>query len=205
MRRSTSPREMIAIEFTKIERMLDIMAREATPQSPADLRRMTDTLRTMVEDARGVCVDFAAAMPALDAEKFADRIDQSTPDMMARFIEKHLDKQIPILKIAGADPQALKTAIVTHLAAIDEDIDLDIGIQVASSDVVDQFPDMHAPDYHRDVIETLMREALGLEGTPPALEAAVDAQKVQAMRAVRMVAAAPLTYAVPETDPQPGF
>jgi hypothetical protein len=196
---------MINQELSRIDRMLEIMAKGDVPMSHADLRRMTDSLRGLVEEAREICVSFAAAMPALDAKRFADRIDQSTPEMMARFVEKHLDKQIPIHAIKGADPERLKQQIMLQIQAIDEDIDIDIAIQTAASDVVDQFPEMHAPDFHRDVIETLMREALGLEGTPPALEAAVTAQKVQAMRAVRLVTAAPLTYAAAELHVQPSF
>ena len=205
MRRPVSPRQMIDLEFNKMTRMLESFANGNPPASAADFRRMTDLLHATIADARETCVSFAAALPALDAAHLADRIDQSTPQMMTRFIEKHLEKEIPLLHIAGVAPEALTQAIMRRLQTIDEDVDLDIEIQTAAMDVVDQFPGIHAPDYHFDVIETLIREALGLEGTPPALEATVAAQKVQAMRAVGMVAAAPLTYAGPEEEPEAGF
>jgi hypothetical protein len=157
MRRQISPREALTIQFKRLERLVGSLP-------PTDLRVM---IVEELESLRELAISFTADQPPLAPAGFGAWLANAHPVSVKFSMERHLLRQIPLEGFEGVSPADLTAKALEALDGIDSEMGLDSEIARAASETIAAFPMIKAQGYHGDRLEALLRESLGLEGTPP--------------------------------------
>lgn len=157
MRRQISPREALTIQFKRLERFVGSLP-------PTDQRTM---LLEMTEELRELAISFTADQPPLNPARFGAWLANAHPVGVKHSMERHLLRQIPLEGFEGVAPADLTVKALEVMDGIDPALGLDREIARAASETIAAFPMIRAQGYHGDRLEALLRESLGLEGTPP--------------------------------------
>jgi hypothetical protein len=153
-------------DFRQLLRMVENMDPKAGPQS---LQVFKEVLEEKIASARGYAVTVAQGAPAIGVEKMGEFLNEvmnyggaPRPERLDRFIRTHLERHLLLTGVCGDVPMsaALADRILSDLR---DSTDLrDISQRAAR-----EFPGIEAPDFNAHMIETVLREAVGLDGNVP--------------------------------------
>ena len=174
MRRPNTPRRTLDISFRRASNLAKILKGKRNAEA-ADYDALVAMLEETISDLRDLSVDFAQEAPSLGSNTIAHLINSQDPARLRRFVRRHLDAEFSILRIKGAIAAELAQASETALMAMEGSSDADI--HAASHQVLTALPTIEAPEFSREQIEIVMREALGLDGRVPVTEASTDADR----------------------------
>lgn len=163
MRRRITPREIVDAEMRGIEHILN------NSYGKID-ETVREALLNKAKTAREVATSFAQEAPNLDIDIHAGLPETVKPAWAERFIRKHLEIQIPILRIEGADDAEIVAGIMDAFRGMSSDQDTDTALRDGARRVVRDQPGIEAVDFSTYQIETVMREAIGLDGRVPERE-----------------------------------
>jgi len=182
MRRSISAREVLARKF-------DTLTKYMGPAPHGEAGEKHERMLELIADAREMSLSFAQAMPPIPPVSFRHMLDTYTPARIDAFVLKHLQRQMPYLGIEFSSYHNIAERAFVELKAYEGDTDFDVAIKAAAQRTVEAFPGMAAPAYCVEQIESLFREALGLDGTMT--DPDIDDKKVldNARRALDMISA----------------
>ena len=160
MRRPVTPREVMHNDFRSVEKMLARL-----DQNVALHGALADKLESMRDYAMTVIVE----APAIGVEKLSDLLNSAMnyggerrPEKLDRFIRTYLEKHLDLVGFTreGVDVPALSDHLIDRMK---ESIDLHtIADQTARS-----FPGIKNPGFDGHMLETVLRESVGLDGRVP--------------------------------------
>jgi hypothetical protein len=196
MRRSVSPRETVHRHFRMMERRLKTL--------PASETR--EVLLGDLDELRDLAISFTADQPALDPAHFGRWLDGAHHVSVKHSIERHLARQIPLVGFESVPAEEMTAAALAALDAVDPEKELEGELARVATQTVAGFPQIAAQGFHADRLEALLRESLGLEGTPPAPESdriASLANARKALTGLKACMAAERTVEAEEAAPCP--
>jgi hypothetical protein len=166
MERAATLREMISQHFDHIESTLATIA-----QTKDEARRafLLEALQKAISESRAFCVTAAADQPGLHEDVVKDFLNSADDEQVASFVHGYLQKQVPLLAIAGADSHRLIEDCFSGILFMDPDA-FESGIRRVAQEGIKQQPKIEAPDFAAEILETICREAVGLDGRIPAEE-----------------------------------
>lgn len=188
MRREMSPREVVFRKFRSLEKRFEDLRRIA---GDADERFKFEMFEDFMRETRDLSLSFTVEAGPARAERLELLLDQETPHRAVAFVERHLRRQIPFMMIEGATDEALADACLKKLQAIDHAADFNDELKRISGEIVEEH-DLPAKSWSTYSIESLCREAIGMDGRVP------DANDMAAEQAAkRLIAQIALNH--PET------
>jgi len=180
MRRAVSPRSVLKRMFRDLERGYEgFWGKHATGEVRDRYELMSHRLREVADYA----VSTSQEAAPFGTEKLSGLIAEGDPEQVTRFIRKHLVSELGVLEIPGLDPEPTADRIIAGLAgphALDR----------IAADLVAGTPDLEAPAFTTHQIETILREAVGLDGRVPEREFCEDAAEANLMQ-IRLLLGAP--------------
>lgn len=180
MRRAVSPRSVLKRMFCDLERGYEgFWGRNATGEARDRYELMAQRLREVADYA----VSTTQEAPPFKTEKLAELIGQGDPDRVSSFIRKHLVSELTVLEIPGLPPEPTADRLLAALSGPQ-------ALDRIAADLIAGTPGLEAPAFTSHQIETVLREAVGLDGRVPEREFSEDAAEANLMQ-VRLLLGAP--------------
>lgn len=162
MRRTMTLRSVLANDLAGLNKAFAALEGSI----PADKRNLFESIQDQMQSFGDFAVLSAAEAPAPDSAKFLDFVAGSSPEQIEAHVRKYLMREIPLLKIDVPTEQIVDRLI--------DGLKSDAPLDQIKGDVIKAFPDMEAPDFNGVMIETVLREAIGLDGRAPTHGASPD-------------------------------
>ena len=166
MRRQPTPREIMDRDFRQLLRMVQNMDPKAGVQS---LEVLKEVLEEKISAARGYAVTVAQGAPAIGVDKMGELLNgvmnyggEARPDRLDKFIRTHLERHLLITGVCGDVP--MSAALADRLLS---DLRDSTNLRDVSQRAARELPGIEAPDFNAHMIETVLREAVGLDGNVP--------------------------------------
>jgi hypothetical protein len=180
MRRAVSPRSVLKRMFRDLERGYEgFWGRNAAGEA----RDRYDLMAQRFREVADYAVSTAQEAPPFKTEKLADLIGEGDKDRVTRFIRKHLVSELTILEIPGLPPESTSDRLLAALSGPQ-------ALDRIAVDLVAETPGLEAPVFTSHQIETLLREAVGLDGRIPERDFSEDAAEANLMQ-IRLLLGAP--------------
>ena len=166
MRRQPTPREIMDRDFRQLLRMVENMNPKAGTQS---LEVFKEVLEEKLASARGYAVTVAQGAPAIGPEKMGEFLNrvmnyggEARPEQLDKFIRTHLERHLLISGVCADAPMsaALADRLISELRGSTD-------LREISTRAAREFPVIEAPEFNGFMIETVLREAVGLDGNVP--------------------------------------
>lgn len=166
MRRQPTPREIMDRDFRQLLRMVENMDPKAGPQS---LEVLKEALEEKISSARGYAVTVAQGAPAIGVEKMGEFLNgvmtyggEARPERLDKFVRTHLERHLLLTGVCGDAP--MSAALADRLIS---DLRGSTDLRDVSERAAREFPGIEAPEFNAHMIETVLREAVGLDGNVP--------------------------------------
>jgi len=199
MRRTVSPRSVVKRMFRDLERGYEAFwGKGATGENRDRYELMAQRLREVADHA----VATAPEAPPFDTAKLSGLIEAGDADRVTRFVRKHLVSELTILAIPGLEPEPTADRLLAGLAGPHP-------LDRIAADLVAGMPGLEAPQFTTHQIETVLREAVGLDGRVPERGHSEDAAEANLMQLRLLLGApgpdygstpAPTPYGEPDRD-----
>lgn len=193
MRRPITPRETVANALLEMDALL-----LAHPDKIDETVR--EALAEKIETALEVSTSFAQEAPAMDPAKLDMFAEESGPERLESFVRKYLEKQVSTLRFEDVDEADLVRSMLREIRKSSPNEDVGYSLQRASHRVVENVTGVL--DNQAENIETLMREAVGLDGRVPDRDTDA-AESESAARKVLDTLAPSKTLAPRDETPEP--
>lgn len=155
MRRTMTLRSVLANDLAGLNKAFAALEGSI----PADKRNLFESIQDQMQSFGDFAVLSAAEAPAPDSAKFLDFVAGSSPEQIEAHVRKYLMREIPLLKIDVPTEQIVDRLI--------DGLKSDAPLDQIKHDVIKAIPDMEAPAFNGQMIETVLREAIGLDGRTP--------------------------------------
>jgi hypothetical protein len=146
--------------------MVENMDPKAGPQS---LQVFKEVLEDKIASARGYAVTVAQGAPAIGVEKMGEFLNgvmsyggEARPERLDKFVRTHLERHLLMTGVCGDVP--MSAALADRLIS---DLRDSTDLRGISERAAREFPGIEAPDFNAHMIETVLREAVGLDGNVP--------------------------------------
>lgn len=166
MRRQPNPREIMDRDFRQLLRMVENLDPKAGTQS---LEVFKEVLEEKLASARAYAVTVAQGAPAIGPEKMGEFLNgvmnyggSPRPERLDKFIRTHLERHLLISGVCADVP--MSAALADRLIC---DLKVSTDLREISKNAAQDFPGIEAPDFNAHMIETVLREAVGLDGNVP--------------------------------------
>lgn len=180
MRRAVSPRSVLKRMFRDLERGYEgFWGRTATGEARDRYELMAQRLREVADHA----VSTAQEAPPFKAEKVSELIGQGDPDRITSFIRKHLVSELTVLEIPGLPPEPTADRLLAALSGPQ-------ALDRIAADLIAGTPGLEAPEFTAYQLESVLREAVGLDGRVPERGFSEDAAEANLMQ-IRLLLGAP--------------
>jgi len=180
MRRSVTPRNVLHRMFKDLEKGFKSFWGDKLPANERDrYELMAHRLREVAEFA----VSTAQEAPPFDTTKLYGLIEAGDADRVERFIRKHLVGELEVLQISGLDPVTTADRAILALKGPHP-------LDRIAQDLVAGVEGLEAPTFTAYQLETLLREATGLDGRVPDRGFSEDAAEANLMQ-IRLLMGAP--------------
>jgi hypothetical protein len=153
-------------DFRQLLRMVENMDPKAGVQS---LEVLKEVLEEKISSARGYAVTVAQGAPAIGVEKMGEFLNgvmnyggAPRPERLDRFIRTHLERHLLISGVCADVP--MSAGLAEHLIS---ELKGSIDLREISTRAAREFPGIEAPEFNAHMIETVLREAVGLDGNVP--------------------------------------
>ncbi|PTX52588.1 hypothetical protein IQ03_03992 [Gemmobacter caeni] len=180
MRRPVSPRGVLKRMFRDLERGYEgFWGKHATCEGRDRYQLMAQRLREVADHA----VSTAQEAPPFRTEKLAELIGQGDPDRVTSFIRKHLVSELTVLEIPGLPPEPTADRLLAALSGPQ-------ALDRIAADLIAETPGLEAPEFTAYQLESVLREAVGLDGRVPERGFSEDAAEANLMQ-IRLLLGAP--------------
>lgn len=166
MRRQPTPREIMDRDFRQLLRMVENMDPKAGTQP---LEVFKEVLEEKLASARAYAVTVAQGAPAIGPERMGDFLNgvmnyggAPQPERLDKFIRAHLERHLLISGVCADAP--MSAALADRLIS---DLKGSTDLREISKKAAQEFPGIEAPEFNGFMIESVLREAVGLDGNVP--------------------------------------
>lgn len=153
-------------DFRQLLRMVENMDPRAGVQS---LEVFKEVLAEKLTSSRAYAITVAQGAPAIGVEKMGDFLNgvmnyggEPHPKRLDRFIRTHLERHLLITGVCADAP--MSAALADRLIS---DLRGSTDLRDISERAAREFPGVEAPDFNAHMIETVLRESVGLDGNVP--------------------------------------
>lgn len=172
MRRSVTPRSVLNRMFKDLEKGFKSFWGDKLPAAERDrYELMAHRLREVGEFA----VSTAQEAPPFNTSKLYGLIEAGDTDRVERFIRKHLVVELEVLQISGLDPEITADRAILALKGPHP-------LDRIAQDLVAEVEGVKAPVFTAYQLESLLREAIGLDGRVPDRTFSEDAAEANLMQ-----------------------
>lgn len=172
MRRSVTPRSVLNRMFKDLEKGFKSFWGDKLPAAERDrYELMAHRLREVGEFA----VSTAQEAPPFNTSKLYGLIEAGDTDRVERFIRKHLVVELEVLQISGLDPDITADRAILALKGPHP-------LDRIAQDLVAEVEGVEAPVFTAYQLESLLREAIGLDGRVPDRTFSEDAAEANLMQ-----------------------
>jgi hypothetical protein len=163
MRREMSPREVVDMNFRKLTNQCESLRKLARDSS----EQLSVTLfEESLNDLHTLALSFTIEAGPANPERLAALLEKGSDTKVESFVERHLRKQAPLICVEGVDPEVLAEACMTKIKEIDPEADFDKQMAEIGTSIAEKL-NVTAKSWSAYMIETVCREALGLDGRAP--------------------------------------
>lgn len=166
MRRQPTPREIMDRDLRQLLRMVQNMDPKAGVQS---LEALKEVLEEKISSARAYAMTVAQGAPAIGAERMGEFLSgvvndggEARPDRLDRFVRTHLERHLLLTGVCS--DIAMSSGLAEHLIS---ELRGSTDLREISTRAAREFPGIEAPEFNAHMIETVLREAVGLDGNVP--------------------------------------
>ena len=199
LRRRVSPRNVVRQMFRELERGYEqSWGKVATGESRGRHDAMAQRLREVAEYATSVAQE---ASP-FDTEELSKLIKQGDRDRVSGFIRKHIVSELTALDIPGLIPEPTADRVLSALSGPQ-------ALDRIAADLAAETPGCQGVEFTAYQLETILREAVGLDGRVPQRGFSEDAAEANLWRIRLLLGAsgpeygstsAPVTAGEPNRD-----
>jgi hypothetical protein len=153
-------------DFRQLLRLAENMDPKAGPQS---LEVFREVLEEKISSARDYAVTVAQGAPAIGVEKMGEFLNgvmthggEARPERLDKFVRTHLERHLLLTGVCGDIP--MSAALADRLIS---DLRGSTDLRDVSERAAREFPGIEAPEFNAHMIETVLRESVGLDGNVP--------------------------------------
>lgn len=163
MRREMSPREVVFRQFRSLEKRFQGIKKNTSGSE--DLLRL-EMFEEMMGETRDLALSMAIEAGPVKSERFKAMLQSGSKEKAIDFVHKHLVRQSSMMLVDGIPPETLARTCLEKLQVLDLRKDFDAEMSRIAREIIDEH-NLPAPSWAVYSIETLCREALGIDGRVP--------------------------------------